>query len=208
MTEADWTEAFDPLDMLAALGRACDERRIWQYVILCLEGIGERQTAELIASRVGGTPDEAALHSRRTVLHPHAHALSGGGYSHGRKPISRSLAAQRARAGLAALESSPWLAMERITQETRHHLQRSQSAWLRCLFPGPCCSGKIDPSWRTSTVVSLTRGIHEDQAFDRLPILADALQDAGCPETAVLAHCRCLGPHVRSCFVVHLLLGE
>jgi hypothetical protein len=65
-----------------------------------------------------------------------------------------------------------------------------------------------DPSWLTSTVVSLAHGIYQDRAFDRLPILADALQDAGCDNEDVLNHCRSEGPHVRGCWVVDLVLGK
>jgi hypothetical protein len=45
-------------------------------------------------------------------------------------------------------------------------------------------------------------------AFDRMPILADALQDDGCEDTDILAHCRGAGPHVRGCWVVDLVLGK
>ena len=50
--------------------------------------------------------------------------------------------------------------------------------------------------------------MHDDRAFDRLPILADALEDAGCDNADVLAHCRGEGPHVRGCWVVDLILGK
>ena len=66
----------------------------------------------------------------------------------------------------------------------------------------------IDPAWRTSTVVALARGIYDEKAFDRMPILADALQDAGCDSDDVLSHCRGGGPHVRGCWVVDLVLGK
>jgi hypothetical protein len=65
-----------------------------------------------------------------------------------------------------------------------------------------------DPSWLTPTVLSLAQGIYEGRAFDRLPILADALQDAGCDNEDVLDHCRGPGPHVRGCWVVDLVLGK
>lgn len=64
------------------------------------------------------------------------------------------------------------------------------------------------PSWLTSTVLSLAEGIYADRAFDRLPILADALQDAGCDNIDILAHCREAGPHARGCWVVDLVLGK
>lgn len=62
--------------------------------------------------------------------------------------------------------------------------------------------------WRTSTVVALAQGIYDDRAFDRLPILADALQDAGCDNPDILNHCRDTGPHARGCWVVDLVLGK
>jgi Nucleotidyl transferase AbiEii toxin, Type IV TA system len=65
----------------------------------------------------------------------------------------------------------------------------------------------LDPSWLTTTVVELARGIVADQAWDRLPILSDALQEAGCDRDDVVAHCLRNGPHSRGCWVVDLILG-
>ena len=65
-----------------------------------------------------------------------------------------------------------------------------------------------DPSWLTSTVVALAHGTYAKRAFDRLPILADALQDAGCEDPTVLDHLRRPGPHVRGCWAVDLVLGR
>ena len=67
--------------------------------------------------------------------------------------------------------------------------------------------GTLDPSWLTTTVVELARGIVADQAWDRLPILSDALQEAGCDRDDVVAHCLRNGPHSRGCWVVDLILG-
>jgi hypothetical protein len=60
----------------------------------------------------------------------------------------------------------------------------------------------------SSSLANLGNGIYTDRAFDRLPILADALEEAGCTDTEVLAHCRGPGPHVRGCWVVDLILGK
>ena len=79
---------------------------------------------------------------------------------------------------------------------------------LRCIVGNPFCPETLDPAWLTSTVVALARGIYDDRAFDRLPILADALQDAGCDNDDILNHCRDAGPHVRGCWVVDLVLGK
>jgi hypothetical protein len=66
----------------------------------------------------------------------------------------------------------------------------------------------FDPAWRTSTVVSIARGMYESRDFSAMPILADALQDAGCDSDDILAHCRGDSPHVRGCWVVDLVLGK
>jgi hypothetical protein len=66
----------------------------------------------------------------------------------------------------------------------------------------------LNPSWLTSTVLSLANSIYAERAFERMPILADALQDAGCDNEDILNHCRQSGVHIRGCFVVDLLLGK
>lgn len=78
---------------------------------------------------------------------------------------------------------------------------------LRDIFGNRGAPVPVSADWLTSTVVALVRGIDDDHAFDRLPILADALQDAGCDDPEILGHCRGNGFHVRGCWVVDALLG-
>jgi hypothetical protein len=66
----------------------------------------------------------------------------------------------------------------------------------------------VEPSWLTPTTVQYAEGIYEGRAFDRLPTIADALQDAGCDNEQILTHCRGAGLHVRGCWVVDLVLGK
>jgi hypothetical protein len=54
----------------------------------------------------------------------------------------------------------------------------------------------------------LAQAIDDERAFDRLPILADALEDAGCTDADLLNHCRGPGLHVMGCWVVDMLLGK
>jgi hypothetical protein len=82
------------------------------------------------------------------------------------------------------------------------------TALVRDIFGNPFRPATCDPSWCTSAVVGLAEAIYADRAFDRLPILADALEDAGCGLPDVLAHCRGPGPHARGCWVVDLILGK
>ena len=79
---------------------------------------------------------------------------------------------------------------------------------IRCIFGNPFRPVAVDPRWRSADAVALARGIYDDRAFDRLPLLADVLMDAGCDNTDILDHCRGEGPHVRGCWVVDLVLGK
>jgi hypothetical protein len=63
--------------------------------------------------------------------------------------------------------------------------------------------------WRTDTAVSLANQMYESRDFGAMPILADALQDVGCEDEAILHHCRDANQvHVRGCWVVDLVLGK
>ncbi|MBN9119827.1 MAG: hypothetical protein J0I06_11820 [Planctomycetes bacterium] len=84
----------------------------------------------------------------------------------------------------------------------------AQAELFRDIFGDPFHPVEVRPEWLTSTVVALARGIYADHAFDRLPILADALQDAGCDDEDVLDHCREPREHARGCWVVDRLLGK
>ena len=80
---------------------------------------------------------------------------------------------------------------------------------IRDIFGTPSRSRvRAKPTWLTDTVVTLARQMYDSRDFTPVPILADALQDAGCDNADVLDHCRGDGPHVRGCWVVDLLLGK
>ena len=79
---------------------------------------------------------------------------------------------------------------------------------IREVFGNPFRPVAFDPAWRTPTVLALAGPAYADQAFDRLPILADALEDAGCDAADLLAHLRGPGPHVRGCSALDLVLGK
>ena len=85
---------------------------------------------------------------------------------------------------------------------------REQSSLLRDIFGNPFRPIAFDPAWRSGTAVGIAAGIYEDRAFERMPILADALQEAGCEHADILTHCREPGTHVRGCWVVDLVLGK
>ena len=67
---------------------------------------------------------------------------------------------------------------------------------------------RSDPHWFTATVVALANAIYEERAFDRMPILADALEEAGCTNQELLGHCRGAAPGIRGCWVMNLIPRE
>ena len=94
-------------------------------------------------------------------------------------------------------------------------LAQSSPSLLRCVFGNPFRPVTLDPSWRTPDVLSLAQAAYEQRTLpagtlepERLALLADALEDAGCDSAAILAHLRGPGPHVRGCWALDLLLGK
>jgi hypothetical protein len=83
-----------------------------------------------------------------------------------------------------------------------------QAALVRNIFGNPFRPVVFSQEWRTDTAVALAKGMYESRVFSAMPILADALQDAGCDNEDILNHCRQPGEHVRGCWVIDLLTGR
>lgn len=224
MRRAHWTTSTDPDRMLeAAAGRLSDRqlllfgcacaRRVLGLlsdsipaVISMVEGIaevedpGERHEAlrgALLGSPVGqmmGLP--VVLAQSRIRLAEYIPF------------VARVLRAWEWRAQTPPEEREPteYLTPFLNTSPRRDHPE--QAALLRCVAGDPFRPPRFDPAWRTSDVTLLATGIYADGAFDRHPILADALMDAGCGADPIQSHLRTPGPHARGCWVVDLVLGK
>jgi hypothetical protein len=98
-----------------------------------------------------------------------------------------------------------------VLEETRRTEGSVQVAILRdiCghLFH-PISVGASWLAWNGGTASKVAQAIYDQRRFADLPILADALEDAGCTDRHILDHCRSGGEHVRGCWVVDLLLGK
>jgi hypothetical protein len=83
---------------------------------------------------------------------------------------------------------------------------------LRCVFGNPFRPSAVLPAavlaWSDRAVRRIAGAIDAEQAFDRMPILADALLDAGCDDEELMTHLRSPGPHVRGCWALDLVLGK
>jgi hypothetical protein len=81
---------------------------------------------------------------------------------------------------------------------------------VREVLGNPFRHEPMEDAWRAAdggTVMRLARAIYDERAYHDLPVLADALLDAGCTSDAILAHCRAGGPHVRGCWALDRVLG-
>ena len=107
----------------------------------------------------------------------------------------------------------PYDLMDNI-QGVLNNLQRrnaENARFLRDIFGNPFRPVSLDPTWlnwHDGTIRKLAQSIYDERAFDHLPILADALEEAGCIDSDILAHCRHPGEHVRGCWIVDLILGK
>ena len=80
---------------------------------------------------------------------------------------------------------------------------------IREILPPLGRQPRIDPAWRrwnNYVIARLAWTIHRDGCFDELPVLADALEEAGCRDERLLSHCRQSGGHVPGCWAVRLLV--
>lgn len=159
---------------------------------------------------------------------PQQHALAAAGWAssavYGReehletvRPTYRPTDAARnaakalaARAAGSAPPGSPTTAAWEAAWNTAYAATRAHQAELvRDIFPPPGPAPALNSDWRTSTAVALARQMDETGEFSAVPILADALQDAGCDNDLVLDRCRApSGIHCRGNWVVDLVLGR
>jgi hypothetical protein len=111
-------------------------------------------------------------------------------------------------------DAASWNDTHRESDLLRREVERAaQAVLLRDIFPNPF---RIKPSipaaalaWNDGCVVKLARAIYDEGTFDRLPVLGDALEEAGVTDEAILGHCRdSTDVHVRGCWLLDLLLDH
>jgi hypothetical protein len=108
-----------------------------------------------------------------------------------------------------ALDAANWTIRNKKGYLTRDgtDAEEQQVFLLRDIFGNPYRPAGVEPGWLTPSVVSLAATAY-DGDFGCLPILADALEDAGCTRADLLAHCRLRRDHVRGCWGIDLVLRK
>lgn len=213
MTEDEWLTAIDPTPMLEFLNSKASDRKLRLFAVACCRRIWHllpdaqsREAVEVVSRYVEGEATDEERLAALVAADPLHHGRFGIRETQQGWPQNPAVASGFHDAGMAAVcVAGSATETERSSSDS---LPYTQIAVLHDIFSNPFRIVSLDPSWLTSTVVALAEGIYQDRAFDQMPILADALQDAGCNNEDVLNHCRGEGPHVRGCWVIDLLTGR
>jgi hypothetical protein len=233
VNEAEWDACTDPGPMLRFLHDRASDRKLRMFAVACSRRylhlthdprVGEAlDVAERFADGLVGDAERSnarkaaqqAAQVRGVVARPTAPKWE-------RRAASLAYYAA-ARRAMESAWNIPLLAVEVLVwraggynacdvQGTKRDAGVIHSGLLRDVVGNPFRPAPVaDPrwlAWNDGTVAKLAAAIYEERRWADLPILADALEDAGCSNAAVLAHCRGPGEHVRGCWVVDLLLGK
>ncbi|GIW82878.1 MAG: hypothetical protein KatS3mg105_4685 [Gemmatales bacterium] len=200
MTEQEWLACNDPRRMMDFVRGKSSDRKLRLFVCGYLRTFLPRHNDEL--------SQEALEMSERF-----ADGLAAAEDLEACRSKARATARTGNKAAQLAVDAA-FLNLPRAIEQvfgdlTTHADKRNKVQLLHDLW-GPVLFRRlpIEPSWLTPRVVELARSIYADRSFDRLPALADALEEAGCHDADILGHCRGPGLHVRGCWVLDLILGK
>jgi hypothetical protein len=208
MTEAEWLACTDPRLMLEFLRDKASDRKLRLFAVACCRRIWHlladarsRKAVEVAEQYADGWASDEQL---RAVSREAASV--GIGFGTQFSPANATHFA--ALPGRVFADRCGTFAARAVADFAE---AAAQSSLLRCLWGNQLRGIALAPSllaWHNGTVVKLAQGIYDERRFGDLPILADALEGAGCDNADVLAHCRSGGDHVRGCWVVDLLIGK
>jgi hypothetical protein len=229
MRESDWVKAADPDPMLNYLRGRASDRKLRLFAAACCRDVWPlldargRAAVEMVERFADGKATLREITAARTA----ALAAERGGGAAGQaaraaywaascqagESVWNVCAAAAGAAAMAAARDAQTTGSDRRSAWENAHASVAtlQASRLRECFGNPFRPPAIRPewlAWNGGIVGLLARAVYEEGAFDRLPVLADALEEAGCTDAEVLGHLRGPVSHVRGCHVVDLLIGR
>jgi hypothetical protein len=226
MTEAEWMALTDARGMLDPIIAKASERKLRLYSVACCRLVWHllsdrcRQIVEAFERYADGEAGESDLANLLAGFSPHQVAIldEPGGLQAAEAIRSLGWQWQRGEATTQVRKDYVPSQVGKFVAEALSQTMPWQSARRRragllhdVIGPLPFRPVAVDPAWLAwnhGTVPAIARRVYDERAFHDLPILADALEDAGCTDADILAHCRQGGEHVRGCWVVDLILGK
>jgi hypothetical protein len=208
MTEAEWQNSIEPRGMLGFVAGKVSTRKWRLYGVACCRRIEHRlkdslsQRALDLAERLAeGTCDVAEVDVERFFPPPLTTA-----HDFRRWALEACLKGDAIRVLFPAANCSP---LPSAIRNRSFGEKSAQASLARDIFGNLFRPVAFSPEWRTDTAVALARQMYDSRDFSAMPILADALQDAGCDSDDILSHCRdSNATHVRGCWVVDLVLDK
>ena len=223
MTPGQWRRCADPVPMFAILRGLATGRKLRLFAVACCRRVAHvfpddrirraLDAAERLADGAIARHEWAEAESRVKAVRVEVDPVTDGrrwdavtaaviAVSHASSPEHELLlAANAAGAARNAARSD----IDSVAEAEA----AAQARLVREVFGDPVRPVQFSPAWRTSTVVALAGQMYASGEFSATPILADALQDAGCNDSAVLSHCReASATHCRGCWVVDLVLRK
>jgi hypothetical protein len=235
MTESEWLSCTDPDLLLDFAGSWLSERKLRLFGCACCRRLwpvlaerGSREAvaaAEAVADRVPPSPTaSSAARPVAAVFLPPCPCARCAVTAGRNAALAAPWALARPARDAAAVASASTAFAAACLAVAENGRAEDSAAWeaardselarqadlFRDLAGNPFRPAAVPDDvlrWNDGTVRRLARSAYEDRAFDRLPILADALEEAGCDNADLLSHCRDLGDHSRGCWALDSLLG-
>ncbi len=224
MTEAEWERCIDREQLLQFLQNRISTRKVRLFAVACCRqqwelfpNIPHRrliEAAEQFADGVGTADELQRLAkplerpwSKPSLSREELHLASAAG------ALAWDNEVFSWRTALGVAQSVSEAVSARLGDYTQEFYESEREiiphiTTLHDIAGSPFYPEAVEPAWLTSTVVLLARGMYDSHDFSAMPILADALQDAGCDNDIILGHCHAPWAHVRGCWAVDLILGK
>jgi hypothetical protein len=215
MIEGEWTACTDPVKMLEFLRDRAGDRKLLLFAVACLRQAERARWLKETASQKLEMAEryadgETTPERPRGLFVPRELGTGEGDTPPAHPPrFPVEAAVEFARDG-AALAASAATTAQGVSA-ARGMARVMQCHLLRCLFGTPfrpVSANPVWPTWHGGLLVSMARRMYDSRDFSDLPVLADALEEAGCEDQDILSHCRSGCDHFRGCWVIDLLLGK
>lgn len=222
MTEGQWRRCADPVPMLAFLSGLTTGRKLRLFAVACARRAAHvfpddrlaraLDAAERLADRVIDRSEweaaEGGVRAARSETDPVTDPRRWDAVTAAVIAVSHAATSEHAdqlavNTAVAAARAARPPGGAAVDEDATH------ANLVREVFEYPLRPVAFSPQWRTSTAVALAAQVYAARDFSVMPVLADALQDAGCESKPVLEHCRAAGhEHVRGCWVLDRVLGK
>jgi hypothetical protein len=228
MTEKGWQNCTDPRRMLEFLQGKASERKLRLFAVACCRRVLHLMLAskayqigeaiEVAERSTDGVAESDRLAYFRDIIpfdyeESAAIALCSLNEHRGARDCAECtsiIAGGKINPGNRG-RSKQARKVVRDSRASRQLEKKKQAALLGDIFGNPFRPVTLDPTWLTwqgRLLVSMAQRMYDSRDFSDMPVLADALEEAGCSDQDILGHCRSGGEHVRGCWVVDLILGK